>query len=107
MTRDGNRGRHHPRSLQRPHEVAGLQGVVDVVVWYAVVHVVLVVDPVLGLVMSLQLLGALVDWDWWQGGPLVVPQGDVPLEGQECWLWQKVPEMKHRMISCEFKRTKI
>ena len=93
VTGDGDRGRHHPRSLQRPHEVAGLQRVVDVVVGYALVHVVPVVDPVLGLGLPVGL-GTVVDWDWRQGRPLVVPQGDVPLEGHECGLWQKVPENK-------------
>ena len=100
MTRDGNRGRHHPRPLQRPHEVAGLQGVVDVVVWYALVDVVPVLHPVLGLLLlPLMLLGALVDGDRGQGGPLVVPEGDVPLEGQEGWLWQEVPESKKRWLA--------
>ena len=99
MTGDGDGGRHHPRSLQRPHEVAGLQRVVDVVVGYALVHVVPVVNPVLGLgLLALLGLGSVVDGDWGQRGPLVVPQGDVPLEGQECWLRQKVPENKGRML---------
>ena len=101
MTGDGNRGRHHPRSLQRPHEVAGLQRVVDVVVGYALVHVVPVVDPVLGLGLPVGL-GTVVDWDWRQGRPLVVPQGDVPLEGQERWLRQKVPENKQRLLVLNF-----
>ena len=103
-TRDSHRGRHHPRSLQRPHEVAGLQGVVDVVVRYALVDVVPVLHSVLGLLLQplllqpLLLLGALVDGDRGQGGPLVVPEGDVPLEGQEGWLWQEVPESKKRWL---------
>ena len=100
MTRDGNRGHHHPRSLQRPYKVAGLQGVVDVVVWYALVDVVPVLHPALGLLMlPLLLLGALVDGDRGQGGPLVVPEGDVPLEGQEGWLWQEVPESKGEWLA--------
>ena len=98
VTRDGDRGRHHPRPLQRPHEVAGLQGVVDVVVWYALVDVVPVLHSILGLLLPLLLLGALVDGDRGQGGPLVVPEGDVPLEGQEGWLWQEVPESKKRWL---------
>ena len=99
VTRDGDRGRHHPRSLQRPHKVAGLQGVVDVVVWNALVDVVPVLHPVLGLLLlPLLLLGALVDGDRGQGGPLVVPECDVPLEGQEGWLWQEVPESKKRWL---------
>ena len=100
VTRDGDRGRHHPRPLQRSHEVTGLQCVVDVVVWYALVDVMPVLHPVLGLLLllPLMLLGALVDGDRGQGGPLVVPEGDVPLEGQEGWLWQEVPESKKRWL---------
>ena len=99
MTLDSHRGRHYPRSLQRTHEVAGLQGVVDVVVWNALVDVVPVLHPVLGLLLlPLMLLGALVDGDRGQGGPLVVPEGDVPLEGQEGWLRQEVPESKKRWL---------
>ena len=98
VTWDGNRGRHHPRPLQRPYKVAGLQGVVDVVVWNALVDVVPVLHPVLGLLLLRLVLGALVDGDRGQGGPLVVPEGDVPLEGQEGWLWQEVPVSKKRWL---------
>ena len=70
------------------------------VVWYALVDVVPVLHPVLGLLLlPLMLLGALVDGDRGQGGPLVVPEGDVPLEGQEGWLWQEVPESKKRWLA--------
>ena len=65
------------------------------VVRYALVDVVPVLHPILGLLLlPLMLLGALVDGDRGQGGPLVVPEGDVPLERQEGWLWQEVPESK-------------
>ena len=106
VTRDGgDRGRHHPRRpLQGPHQVAGLQRVVDVVVGDALVHVVPVVNPVLGMGLTLGL-GAVVEGDWREGGPLVVPQGDVPLEGEECWLWQKVPgRSKERMLVLSLKQ---
>ena len=76
---------------------------VNVVVRNALVDVVPVLHSVLGLLLPLMLLGGLVDGDRGQGGPLVVPEGDVPLEGEEGGLGQEVPEKKNKQrVLAEF-----